>query len=115
MQKPLKTRKNRKPVLKFVTDDNRIKCLNCGTIAWPYYNKPLCRECAKTHSFCVVTNRVLPLSEFYPGHLSECKEATKKRATLAAKKRAQSKPKKYVSTRDVAKELLRKELSERKS
>lgn len=102
-------RRNKKYPLKFVDDVGRIECLNCGKVAFPHYNKPLCRDCTKTHSFCLTLQKVLPLSEFYPGHLSECKEATKLRNTAAAKARGKNKrpkPPGFESTKDIAKKIL---------
>lgn len=85
----------------------RIKCLRCRKIDFPHYNKPLCRECCKTHSFCLTLQKVLPLSEFYPGHLSESKEATKLRNIASARKRAPADPsRRYQSTRELAKKML---------
>jgi hypothetical protein len=100
-----KNRKNKKYPLKLVDAEGRIKCLHCGKKDFPYYNKPLCRECSQTHSFCLTLQKVLPLSEFYPGHLSESKEATKMRNTALARKKAKT-GRKYTSTADLAKKML---------
>ena len=101
-------RRNKKYPLKFVDEIGRIKCLNCGEVKFPHYNKPICRECAQTHSFCLTLQKVLPLSEFYPGHLSESKEATKVRNIKAAKARSTATPKRsgFQSTKDIAKKIL---------
>lgn len=85
----------------------RIKCLLCKKVDFPHYNKPLCRSCCKTHSFCLTLQKVLPLSEFYPGHLSESKEATKLRNIASARKRSPAgADRKYQSTRELAKKML---------